>query len=743
MATIVTQYNPWREQLAVNFLGGLLNNMIQRNQQRADNRIQNRAIADWVNSNEPATTNYLATQQNPQTLTDSWTNAFRQNGNELANFDMNMASIAPQVQAQPYNRVQILNNLARTIGSNRDYQALNTEQMMKLVNPYIEAAENARKDYITRQLADRVMNADNYRDKLNELTGGVIRGEVPLDIYNGANNNYFNDYKYHNLSALETANNAYRDKAFTEDSRRFNLNFEEGQRQFDANNALANRQLNTQNNQFQQNLQWLQTQDSLNRAERNSIVAREVDENGNVWNVTPTGQRFPALLPDGTQQKANPQQVHSTRTGKNPYEWTKFDDNKLAEYDSNIKSIENAITTIEEKKEELTNEKDIVEYNKQIDELKKLLQAEQKAKSNYINRRQAEYNSYYQTHLPNQTQGTNNTTAQRPARGRTIATEILGGDYKISPNGEYMNNNRNREGHPHRGVDYLVSNAQVAAPYSLGNWRVKQAGEDKKLGYYVTIETNFNGKHYELIMGHLAKGSLRVKKDDTVYPGDVLGVSGNTGRVRGVNGGYHLHVQAKVDGKLVDPEKLWTYVDSGNTSQTQNNIISAVTPVPVNPKQNNTQNKDNNNIISAVTPEPASQENTQSVSQPETQTQDTTQPVSQPQTQIQEKPENNHQQEQEIDNLPDYVMWYNPSTGKFMTEEEYNDFSRLYNEEELGEKYPNQYLTKNGFILVHQKPQNNNTTPTPAQQNNSPMANNSAMQKQLDFLNGYGSLSVS
>ena len=220
-------------------------------------------------------------------------------------------------------------------------------------------------------------------------------------------------------------------------------------------------------------------------------------------------------------------------------------------------------------------------------------------------------------------------------------------------------------------------------------------------------------------------------------------MSGNTGRVRGVNGGYHLHVQAKVDGKLVDPEKLWTYVDSGNTSQTQNNIISAVTPVPVNPKQNNTQNKDNNNIISAVTPEPASQENTQSVSQPETQTQDTTQPVSQPQTQIQEKPENNHQQEQEIDNLPDYVMWYNPSTGKFMTEEEYNDFSRLYNEEELGEKYPNQYLTKNGFILVHQKPQNNNTTPTPAQQNNSPMANNSAMQKQLDFLNGYGSLSVS
>ena len=279
MATIVTQYNPWREQLAVNFLGGLLNNMIQRNQQRADNRIQNRAIADWISSNEPVTTNYLGIQQSPQTLTDGWTNAFRQGGNELANFDMNTANIAPQVatqpQAQPYNRAQILNNLAKTIGSNRDYQALNTEQIMKLANPYIEAAEKARQEFITRQLADRVMNADNYRDKLNELTGGVIRGEVPLDIYNGANNNYFNDYKYNNLSALETANNAYRDKAFTEDSRRFNLNFGEGQRQFNANHALANRQLETQNNQFYSQLEYNREQNNINRADKNSIVTRK------------------------------------------------------------------------------------------------------------------------------------------------------------------------------------------------------------------------------------------------------------------------------------------------------------------------------------------------------------------------------------------------------------------------------------------------------------------------------------
>ncbi len=48
---------------------------------------------------------------------------------------------------------------------------------------------------------------------------------------------------------------------------------------------------------------------------------------------------------------------------------------------------------------------------------------------------------------------------------------------------------------------------------------------------------------------HLKKGSVKVKKGDTVSRGDVLGYMGNTGNSTGA----HLHLGIKADGKWVDP----------------------------------------------------------------------------------------------------------------------------------------------------------------------------------------------
>lgn len=38
-----------------------------------------------------------------------------------------------------------------------------------------------------------------------------------------------------------------------------------------------------------------------------------------------------------------------------------------------------------------------------------------------------------------------------------------------------------------------------------------------------------------------------------VHKGDVIGYVGNTGDVRGANGGYHLHLELRINGTRTDP----------------------------------------------------------------------------------------------------------------------------------------------------------------------------------------------
>lgn len=46
---------------------------------------------------------------------------------------------------------------------------------------------------------------------------------------------------------------------------------------------------------------------------------------------------------------------------------------------------------------------------------------------------------------------------------------------------------------------------------------------------------------------------IAVTQGQSVQKGDVIGYVGNTGDVYGVNGGYHLHLELRVNGNRVDP----------------------------------------------------------------------------------------------------------------------------------------------------------------------------------------------
>ena len=47
--------------------------------------------------------------------------------------------------------------------------------------------------------------------------------------------------------------------------------------------------------------------------------------------------------------------------------------------------------------------------------------------------------------------------------------------------------------------------------------------------------------------------AVQISAGQTVHKGDVIGYVGNTGDVRGANGGYHLHLELRINGTRTDP----------------------------------------------------------------------------------------------------------------------------------------------------------------------------------------------
>lgn len=96
---------------------------------------------------------------------------------------------------------------------------------------------------------------------------------------------------------------------------------------------------------------------------------------------------------------------------------------------------------------------------------------------------------------------------------------------------------------PHTGIDIaLPENTPLKSVVNGVVDRVVDYG-DKNIGKGVVIR--FNGGD-EIIYGHMNK--IFVKEGERVWEGEVIGLSGNTGR----SSGPHLHLGVKDDGKFID-----------------------------------------------------------------------------------------------------------------------------------------------------------------------------------------------
>ena len=100
----------------------------------------------------------------------------------------------------------------------------------------------------------------------------------------------------------------------------------------------------------------------------------------------------------------------------------------------------------------------------------------------------------------------------------------------------------------HNGLDLRAKNEPV---YSMMEGIVEKIGYDSRSGNYVTLKHG----NYHVSYCHLS--SVIVRKGEYVYPGIIVGVTGNSGR----STGSHLHITCKKDGKSFNPTILLNLIE--------------------------------------------------------------------------------------------------------------------------------------------------------------------------------------
>lgn len=99
----------------------------------------------------------------------------------------------------------------------------------------------------------------------------------------------------------------------------------------------------------------------------------------------------------------------------------------------------------------------------------------------------------------------------------------------------------------HGGLDLHARQDEV---YAMFQGTVLKTGWDKHSGVYITL------RHGDCVVSYCHLSELMVRQGDAVGPGDVVGITGNTGR----STGEHLHMTCRCNNRLVNPMVLIRYV---------------------------------------------------------------------------------------------------------------------------------------------------------------------------------------
>ena len=106
-------------------------------------------------------------------------------------------------------------------------------------------------------------------------------------------------------------------------------------------------------------------------------------------------------------------------------------------------------------------------------------------------------------------------------------------------------------GAPHHGTDFAAAGGTPI--YAAADGVVSVATSHYSWGNYVQIShgTADNGNRYDTLYAHMSSYCVGVGQQ--VKAGEVIGYVGNTGQVSGSGGGYHLHLELRINGSRTDP----------------------------------------------------------------------------------------------------------------------------------------------------------------------------------------------
>lgn len=101
----------------------------------------------------------------------------------------------------------------------------------------------------------------------------------------------------------------------------------------------------------------------------------------------------------------------------------------------------------------------------------------------------------------------------------------------------------------HNGIDLHARSSKV---FAMMQGKVIAVGQDKVSGKYVTLQ------HDGFTVSYCHLSRVSASKGQIVKAGDVIGITGNTGR----STGEHLHITIRYKGEYVDPRIIFEHICS-------------------------------------------------------------------------------------------------------------------------------------------------------------------------------------
>ncbi len=101
----------------------------------------------------------------------------------------------------------------------------------------------------------------------------------------------------------------------------------------------------------------------------------------------------------------------------------------------------------------------------------------------------------------------------------------------------------------HNGIDLYARSAKV---FAMMQGKVLRVGQDKVSGKYVTLQ------HGNFTVSYCHLSQILVSQGQAVLPGDVVGITGNTGR----STGEHLHITIRYNEEYINPKIFFDYINT-------------------------------------------------------------------------------------------------------------------------------------------------------------------------------------